>query len=306
VPLQRMFRSLLTLALLISFSCGCKTHQSLRHHTNQTVATIADLHYQQVLDNTARFACIHSSLPSFAVVNNGTVTVMDQATLGAAGTYAPTITQADQIGGFPIFSLFANPNVARGITENWTMEPVTENGRLRRLRAAFQYLVVGELGIDQPDDFEAMKRVLGLEADSDYESLLPRGWYCEGTQKQVPKDAAWTGAYRDRFVWVMPWGMESCSRFTMTALQLASQDEPKPPSITVTQRFNASQQLLETEITESDAEATDDEPSNAMSPIENAGTPPLRPIPRVPKNATLSPRLQRKRPGSGNGLIPRQ
>jgi hypothetical protein len=58
-------------------------------------------------------------------VNNGAISLMDQSTFGGAGTYAPTITAADQIGGFPICSLFVNPNVARGVSENWTLDPVT-------------------------------------------------------------------------------------------------------------------------------------------------------------------------------------
>ena len=146
------------IAFLCMFLCmGCRTHLSLRKHTIQTASTIADLHYQQVLDNVARFEATPASVPSFAVVNNGTVTVMDQATVGGASTYAPTITAADQIGGFPILSLFFNPNVARGITENWTLDPVTDSSKIRRLRWAFQYLVSGELPAWSDDDSEAFQ-----------------------------------------------------------------------------------------------------------------------------------------------------
>src|SRR5262245_21847160 len=43
---------------------GCHTHQSLRQNTLFTMATLADLNCQQVLDNVARFVAHPDALPS--------------------------------------------------------------------------------------------------------------------------------------------------------------------------------------------------------------------------------------------------
>ncbi len=306
-----MFR-LLLLALLLLLGSGCKTHLSLRKHTLQTASTIADLHYQQVLDNVARFTSNPSSIPSVAIVNNGAVSVMDQSTLGGASTYAPTITGADQIGGFPILSLFFNPNVARGVTENWTLDPVTDSGRLRRLRTAFQYIVTGEFGPndsgsdDGSDDgrLGGLAEPLNIETDAQLEQALPRDWFCSGCYKDVPKDACCVGSYRERYVWVMPWGMEGLSRFTMTTMQLATMDV-RPMNRTVVQHFNSDDELTETVITISEpqeAAGDDDSVPSDSKPKPQAS---LKKLPRINKNAPLSPRLQRKRPGSSSLSLPK-
>ncbi|MEI8214181.1 MAG: hypothetical protein WCI02_18690 [Planctomycetota bacterium] len=298
-----MFRFLI-LSSLILLGSGCKTHLSLRKHTIQTASTIADMHYQQVLDNVARFTSNPSSIPSIAIVNNGAVSVMDQSTLGGAGTYAPTITAVDQIGGFPILSLFFNPNVARGVTENWTLDPVTDSGRLRRLRTAFQYVVAGECGPDDDTSLEALTEMLEIETEEQMEQTLPRDWFCSGCSKDVPKEACCIGNYHEKYVWVMPWGMEGLSRFTMTTMQLTTMDM-RPMNRTVVRRYNSDDELTETEITLSDSEGPggDDDsatPGNAPKPHAS-----LKKLPRINKNAPLSPRLQRKRPGSSSLSQPR-
>src|SRR5262245_29442100 len=120
------------LVLLLS---GCQTHVCLRDNTVCTAATLTDLNYQQVLDNLAMVVANPSALPSFAVINAGTVTVADQQGVSANATYAPTITFAQQAGsGLPILSLLFNPNASRNVTANWSLLPVTDLDNLRRIR----------------------------------------------------------------------------------------------------------------------------------------------------------------------------
>lgn len=297
---------LMILIVLIA-CCGCRTHLSLRHHTIQTASTIADLHYQQVIDNIARYVEIPSTVPSIAIVNNGTVSVTDQSTFGAAGTYAPTLTTVDQIGGFPIFSLFLNPNVARGLAENWTLAPVTDNDKLRRMRCAFQYVVNQEAGSEECVDCqELLAEALALDEDEKLDCDLPRGWFCAGCKREVPKDACFVGRYRDRFVWVMPWGMDGLSRFTLTVLELATTDVT-PNNRTVVRHYDAEDNLEGTEITTIEA----DTDNMGRSSSETASDPisgPSAALPRSPKlnrNAPLSPKQQRRRPGAGSLMAPR-
>lgn len=300
------------LIMMFPFACcGCRTHLSLRNHTIQTASTIADLHYQQVVGNIARYVDIPSSVPSIAIVNNGAVTVTDQSTFGAAGTYSPTILAADQIGGFPIFSLFLNPNVARGLTENWTLDPVTDNDKLRRLRCAFQYVVACDLGSKECIDCrELLAESLAIDNDEKLDRAIPRDWFCVGCKRDVPKDASFVGQYRDRFVWVMPSGMDGLSRFTLTVLELAT-TVVTHPNRTVVRRYDAEDNLDGTEITtiEPDTEQMHRSSSDTNSDIEsdpksNPSTGSSR-LPKVHRNSPLSPKQQRKRPGIGSVLTPK-
>src|SRR6266704_1502162 len=98
-----MRRAVLFVGLLSALS-GC-THIALRDDTVRTTNTLADLQFQQVLDNVARFHCNPDTIPSFAVASAGTVSVLDQCGAGASPTYSPTLTFAQQGGGaFPILS----------------------------------------------------------------------------------------------------------------------------------------------------------------------------------------------------------
>ena len=64
--------ALLLLGVLSTLS-GC-THLALQNHTVRTTDTLADLQFQQVLDNVARFHDNPDTVPSFAVATAGTTT----------------------------------------------------------------------------------------------------------------------------------------------------------------------------------------------------------------------------------------
>lgn len=122
---------------------GCQTHLFLRDNTVCTTTTLTDLNYQQVLDNVAMFVAHPGSMPSIAIINSVTVTVSDQKGVSASATYNPTLTFRQQgDGALPILSLFFNPSCSRNLTENWSLVPVTDVDNLRRIRCAFQMLVL--------------------------------------------------------------------------------------------------------------------------------------------------------------------
>src|SRR5207237_10032662 len=114
---------------------GCATHKALRNDTVRTTNTLADLQFQQVLDNVARFHCNPDTVPSFAVTTAGTVSVNDQTSAGVSPTYSPTLTFAQQGGGaLPILSLLFPCSTQRAVTENWSLLPITDADNLRRAR----------------------------------------------------------------------------------------------------------------------------------------------------------------------------
>jgi hypothetical protein len=207
---------LMTALALLLFLNGCKTQQSLRENTVVTAATLADVNYQQILDNVAMFVDNPAVLPSFATIGSGAVTVADHCTVNVAPNYVPTLAFAQQIGaGLPILSIFFNPTYDRLVTENWSLTPVQSAHRLRDIGCAFQLLVSNpEDGIDL-DCVRHLQEAL-LAEDEPLEVLIPRGWYCIGKKHDVPKDACYVGHHCQTYVWVMHDGVGGLSRFMLT------------------------------------------------------------------------------------------
>lgn len=268
-------RSLLV-AVAIPVLAGCQTHINLRNNSVRTSATLADLNYQQVLDNIAQFTANPAAMPSLAVFNAGTVTVADQKTLNINATGAPTISNAQQAGsGLPILSLLVNPSVSRTLTENWSMTPVTDIDNLRRIRCALQLLVLrGRQTTDCEDCNDQLRKFYRGEIDR-FECLIPFGWYCTGRKKDVPKDAPYVAHYGDVYVWVLPQGLEGLTRFTMTVIDLAT-GKPHAPTKTVVKTYKGDGSLDNTQVTttEIDEEALAKMQGKADRPRQYV-TPPL-------------------------------
>jgi hypothetical protein len=228
---------------------GCQTHLSLRDNTLRTGATLADLNYRQVLDNLATFVANPSAMPSISVINSGTVTVADTKSVSANATYAPTITFGQQAGsGLPILSLLLNPGGSRNVTENWSLLPVTDVDNLRRIRCAFQLVVLhGGETTDCDNCVELLRRFYQGETDR-LDCVLPMGWFHAGTKKDVPEDACYVGHHCGTYVWVMPDGLEGLTRFTMTIIDLAT-GKPHAPTKTVVRTYKADGTLDSTQVT---------------------------------------------------------
>jgi hypothetical protein len=262
VPTVRAWLFCLAAAPLVG---GCQTHLSLRDNTLRTAATLTDLNYQQVLNNVARFVANPAAMPSVVVINSGTVTVADQKTINANATYAPTLTFEQQAGsGLPILSLLFNPSASRNLTENWSLAPVTDVDNLRRIRCAFQLLVLhGGETTDCDQCVQLLLRFYLGETDR-LDCLIPMDWYHVGCEKDVPKTAFYVGHFCDTYVWVTPDGLEGLTRFTMTVMELAA-GKPHAPMKTVVRTYKAdgtldSKQVTTTEIDQEALEQMQKEP----------------------------------------------
>jgi hypothetical protein len=236
-------------ALLVLFLGGCQTHLCLRDNTICTAVSLTDLNYQQVLDNLAMFVANPSVMPSIAIINAGTVTVADQKTASGSATYAPTITFAQQAGsGLPILSLLFNPSASRNLTENWSMVPVTDIDNLRRIRCAFQQLVLSGGDTTDCDRCAELLRRFYLGETDRMDCVIPTGWYQSGCKKDVPKDACHVAHCGKTYVWVTPDGLEGLTRFTMTVIDLAT-GKPHAPMKTVVRTYKADGTLDNTQVT---------------------------------------------------------
>lgn len=247
------------LCLPALLAAGCQTHLSLRNNTLKTTSTLTDLNYQQVLDNLAMFVANPAAMPSIAVFNSGTVTVADQKSVGANATYSPTLVFGQQAGsGLPILSLLFNPSGSRNVTENWSVLPVTDVDNLRRIRCAFQLVVLGgHTTTDCDQCLDLLRRFYAGETDR-MDCVLPVGWFHSGGKKDVPKDACYVGRHCDTWVWVGRDGLEGLTRFTMSIIDLAT-GKPHAPMKTVVRTFKADGSLDSTQVTttEIDQEALD-------------------------------------------------
>jgi hypothetical protein len=235
--------------VVLPLLAGCQTHVNLRNNSVKTTGTLADLNYQQVLNNVAQFTANPSTMPSLAVFNAGTVTVADQKTANINATGAPTISNAQQAGsGLPILSILLNPSASRTLTENWSMAPVTDIDNLRRIRCAMQLLVLGGRETTDCNDCRKQLERFYLGEFDRMECLIPMGWYCVGRKHDVPKEACYVAHYDDIYVWVMPQQLEGLTLFTMTVIDLAT-GKPHAPTKTVVKTYKSDGTLDNTQVT---------------------------------------------------------
>lgn len=285
-----MLRAILMIAFLGAVT-GC-THVALRDDTVRTTNTLTDLQFQQVLDNVARFQSNPDTVPSFAVANSGTVSVLDVANAGVSPTYSPTLTFATQAGGaLPILSLLFPFSAQRSVTENWSLTPITDADNLRRLRCAYRLLVMGEAAPNYEFCRKQMKEFFTGEEAALVDYYPPRGWYGVGTKKDVPKCACYVGHHCDTYVWVTAEGMNDLATFAMGALDLAT-GKLRTPQRTVVRTYKGEpkpENLIETKVT-----ATEDDEDAIDAIRKGRSQPPNRPrvtdSPRFNQGLLLVPR----------------
>jgi hypothetical protein len=259
------------LLLMLLPGVGC-THMALQRDTVKTSGTLADLQYQQVLDNVARFHANPDTIPSASTLSSGTVSVNDLAGAGFSPTYSPTLS-FDQQGGGPVILQMLFPfNGQRSLTENWSLNPVTDADNLRRLRCAYRLLVLGDDAPNAEFCRKQLKDFFAGEAASLVDYYPPRGWYCVGCKKDVPKNACYVGHHDDVSVWVMAEGMNGLATFTMGTLDLAT-GKMRTPQRTVVKKYKGEpkpENLVETTVTttEDDAEALEEIRRGRTRPVD--------------------------------------
>jgi len=217
---------------------------------------VADIYYEQVLNNVARFSVNPAAMPSFSVVTAGTVNVEDAHGVNIAPTYSPTLSRGLQGGGaLPILSLFFGASAQRSLTENWSTTPVTDSDNLRRLRCAFQVVVGGE-GAECDQCKERLEGFFFGGTES-YDCLLPTGWFHVGCKQDVPPNACYVGHHCDTYVWVLPEDLDGLTRFTITVLDIAT-GEIHAPQRTVVKKYKGEpkpENLETTEVTSTELDA---------------------------------------------------
>ncbi len=118
-------RPIVLTSVLVGLLSGC-THTQLKFNTTHQADTLNDIYRQQVLDNLAMFADNPYAVPHFAFPNQGSSNVTDDGNLG---------------GTFNIFRESLGFGVRRNMAEAWTLDPIRDPDKLRRMRCAYQHAV---------------------------------------------------------------------------------------------------------------------------------------------------------------------
>jgi hypothetical protein len=122
---MRAWIALILAGLLCSSGC---THLALERRTVNQASTVADLQYQQVLDNLAMFACNPDALAWHLKLTAGTIQVSDQGT----GTLAVTATSTK----FPVW--VPAGTAQRGAVHQWSGAPTVDPDTLELLQVAYR------------------------------------------------------------------------------------------------------------------------------------------------------------------------
>lgn len=123
-------RMLWTICLVTMTGC---TNTQLRYSTASQIRTLTDLQHQVVLDNLAAFSCNPETIPSQVNLTAGATQVIDSGTANS------------QVINSAFSSFLLTLGLSRGIVDQWTSVPVTDEMTLRILRVAYRR----SLGFDE-------------------------------------------------------------------------------------------------------------------------------------------------------------
>jgi len=189
---------------------GCAATQ-LKYSTGRQASTLTDMQFRQVLDNLAAFVDNPGTMPYFAVIGQGTVQVND------TGSIQDTLSWAHHT--FPM-SMFNIGPFSRAVSEQWTIGPVTDPDKLKKIRCLFQMAA----GREFPDCYDCQTQLSDVGQD-DRCQLAPC-WYQVGQKWSIPKHANYVGRHGTTCVWVTPDGVDSLTRLTLAILDVATAAGP--------------------------------------------------------------------------------
>ena len=254
------------LVLLLAGSTGC-TSVALERATLAHSESATDLRYKETIENLAMIAANPGLLPSYSSIYAGTTNVSD--TVKGATT---SVWMRIAAKPFRYATHFATQNAdftgSRMVTSNWTLDPVVAPEKLRAMRAATRWVVLGpeHVGPDarllkryNSPDFQvkpgyAMATgpppLLPPEKPDFYFDVedrlcaLPPGWvHCVDHRLDIPHNACYWAGCGGKYVWVGPEGMAALSEFVLILQQIARADlgsalAPQPLIRTVETTFD--------------------------------------------------------------------
>jgi hypothetical protein len=229
---------LVALALVITVGGGC-TAASVREHTVSQAMSVADMRYQEVLDNLAMVAHNTGTLPSFAITTNGIANVTNTISLDPTTAFSNTLILGNIVHGFSQETLNGfgshNPELL------WTIAPVVGEPNLEALRYACLWAVCGGLPEGCPglellrapnrNDVSACPQNGDAIPVADFHfdvlgqlELIRPGWLHITSRGEVPRGACYKAHCGNTYVWVTAEDLAGLSDFTLVILDIATVD----------------------------------------------------------------------------------
>jgi hypothetical protein len=218
--------------VLAAINGGCVSDAVNQHAVNQSLS-VADMRYQEVLDNLARIAHNNGVLPSYGVISGGAANVSDTVSADALTLFTAAVN------GFAQETL--NASAAQSPELMWTIDPVVAEPSIEALKYACLWALYGPFpeGSPQMELLRAPRRddIYGCKPDPkagdpptvpfhfDVASqlyALPSDWLGRGCRSQVPKCACYKSHCGDTYVWVTPDHLSDLSAFTLVVLDIAT------------------------------------------------------------------------------------
>ncbi len=198
------------LLLILFFTC-CASGCATTHHKLNTIEQadgLSDIFEKQVLNNLARMHCKPHSIPHFAVPESGLNSLSNKGSVSGAAPLNPFFKT---IG-------FSNDRTSN---MNWTLLPLSNPDRLRRIKNVIQ----NQVRRPQVILTDAESVLLHEEVGCD------KFWYCVSTRK--PHGCANFGSYCGTYVWVDECNQHQLTDLVLKVLENALSDPtPDPPPAT--------------------------------------------------------------------------
>ncbi len=146
----------LVLIALALVATGC-TSQSLQRNTVKQIETIADVRYEEALNNLAMLDVSPWSLPSYSSIFSGTTKVLDQSTISPTGNIGQDVLSMSPVKlGVTHFQTGSlDVPSQRQVSDTWSLDPVTEPEKLRAMRGLCVWVLHGQQAVS-PEDARLM------------------------------------------------------------------------------------------------------------------------------------------------------
>ena len=220
----------LILVLPFALSGAVCTTMSLEHHTANQSQSAATYRHQATLHALATVAADPTTLPSYALLSAGIASISDTGIL----------TTTSNFSGVPeaFVSQVLGVTMTHQPQQQWTVSPVADYTQLNAMRYACRWVLAGPESLGP----EGAHMLSDPEIDTtngphfgvaDRLARLPLGWLHVGRLRDVPVTARYKDHCGDRWVWVMPDGMEGLAGFTLVLQDIATLDiTPSDSTIT--------------------------------------------------------------------------
>ena len=227
---------------ILFLATGCAS-QHLRRNTVQHASTLPDIYEMQVLNNLARFVENPEATPHFELPSSGGTNIMGQI---AAETNALNTFREN-------FGLSAN----RSGATSWTLAPITDPDRLKRMKCAFQR-AVGHVPANCDECCKVQRQIITPTSEPKEIVPYPDGTYTPGKDEcndPCMRASCWFstscnrrdavnsggpfGHYRGIFVWIPKSGRADFSALVFDILNYASKSPASARTKEVTLYFDS-------------------------------------------------------------------